>query len=320
MDVEVLAIAAVAMIVLAIAVYVGARLAERKNPPIGKIVRGQGADLHYVERGSGQAIVLLHGNVTMLQDFLASRVVDALSQRFRVIIFDRPGFGYSERPRGHDWTAEEQAAAIASAMEQLGIVRPVVLGHSWGTLVALALVQAFPARVGSLVLLSGYYFPKPRVDVALAALGAMPLLGDVLRYTLTPVFTLLTLPMTLRAMFGPPPIPQRFKNEFPFSLLLRPWHLRACFQDGAIMNRQASRLQSGYAAITVPTYIAAGTEDRVVSPEQSTQLSAVIRHARPEQIPSTGHMIHHAASERVIEIISSAAGSIDRPREGHDVR
>ena len=74
--------------------------AEEENPPIGKFIEIEGVRLHYIERGQGDALLLLHGNGSMIQDFDCSGLVTLAAKSHRVIVFDRPGYGYSERPRG----------------------------------------------------------------------------------------------------------------------------------------------------------------------------------------------------------------------------
>jgi pimeloyl-ACP methyl ester carboxylesterase len=136
--------------------------AEVDNPPKGRFVEVDEVRLHYTEQGSGEPLVLLHGNGATVEDFATSGLVDMAAQRYRVITFDRPGYGYSERPRSMIWTPEAQAALFAAAFRQLGIERPIVLGHSWGTQVAVALGLDWAQSVRSLVLLSGYYYPSVR--------------------------------------------------------------------------------------------------------------------------------------------------------------
>ena len=102
-----------------------------------------------------------------------------------MVAFDRPGFGYSERPRDRSWTPTAQARLLRRACRRLGVERPVVVGHSWATLVALAWALQAPQEVAGLVLASGYYYPSRRLDVALVTPGAVPLLGDVLNHRLT---------------------------------------------------------------------------------------------------------------------------------------
>src|SRR5439155_4912275 len=80
------------------------RTAQRDNPPVGKFIAIDGVKLHYLDEGQGPIVVLLHGNGTTLVDWMASGVVKHLAQHHRVIAFDRPGFGYTDRPRTRIWT------------------------------------------------------------------------------------------------------------------------------------------------------------------------------------------------------------------------
>jgi pimeloyl-ACP methyl ester carboxylesterase len=107
-----------------------ARRAERRHPPAGRFVDVEGLQLHYIKRGAGSPIVLLHGNMTMAEDFAISGVLDRLAHAHRVIAFDRPGFGYSERPRERVWTAEAQAALLGRPIRRIGVHNPVLVGHS----------------------------------------------------------------------------------------------------------------------------------------------------------------------------------------------
>src|SRR3954468_8619835 len=109
-------------------------------------------------RGHGSPVVLIHGNAVTGADWNTSGIADRLLSKHRVIIFDRPGFGYSDRPRGRVWTAARQAGVLHKAIRQLGVARPVVVGHSWGSIVALPLAVQHQAEISGLVLLSGYYF------------------------------------------------------------------------------------------------------------------------------------------------------------------
>jgi alpha-beta hydrolase superfamily lysophospholipase len=128
----------VVLILLAIANVVLSFLWERSNPPVGTFTECDGVLLHYLDRGDPTApcVVLLHGNGSMIQDFTISGLVDRLARRNRVLCFDRPGFGYSNRPRLRLWTPTAQAALFVKVLHQLGVRNPVLLGHSWGTLVA----------------------------------------------------------------------------------------------------------------------------------------------------------------------------------------
>jgi pimeloyl-ACP methyl ester carboxylesterase len=149
------------MAVLAIGTITFSAIAERRNPPIGKFVEAQGLHLHYIERGNpaDPVVVVFHGNGSMIQDMTISGLIDLLSRRNRVVCFDRPGFGQSTRTRFRFWTPGAQAELFAEVLPKIGISNPIVVGHSWGTLVAVALALRDDYQVQGLTLASGYYFP-----------------------------------------------------------------------------------------------------------------------------------------------------------------
>ena len=132
----------------------------------------------------------------------------ALAERFRVIVIDRPGYGYSSRPR-QLWTPRAHAQLFQGALEQLGVTRAMVYRHSMGTLVAIALALEFPSLVRGLVLGSGYYFPTLRADVFLLSPPAIPILGDALRYTISPLVARAVLPGMIKRVFQPSAVPKR---------------------------------------------------------------------------------------------------------------
>ena len=173
----ILAASAAALAAAAVYNVYRTRKVEHDHPPAGRFVTVEGVRLHYLEQGEGPPVVLLHGNVVTAEDWVWSGVFDRVARNRRVLAFDRPGFGYSDRPQGSVWTAAEQADLLRKAFDRLGVGRPVVAGHSWGTLVALELALGHPDAVGGLVLLAGYYGPSVRADVPLVALSAIPVVG-----------------------------------------------------------------------------------------------------------------------------------------------
>src|SRR5215218_3468241 len=91
------------------------REAERKHPPVGRFLEVDGVRLHYIEQGTGEPLALIHGNGTLIQDFTVNGLVDRLSERYRVIVIERPGYGYSDRPRGL-WTPRAHATLYEHAL------------------------------------------------------------------------------------------------------------------------------------------------------------------------------------------------------------
>jgi pimeloyl-ACP methyl ester carboxylesterase len=290
-----------------------ARDAEHKYPPIGRFLEVNGVRLHYIDRGQGEPVVLIHGNGTMLQDFTVSGMVDHLSARHRVIVFDRPGYGYSDRPRGL-WTSRAQAKLLEKALQQLGIRQAVVMGHSWGTLVAVALALQASLLVRSLVLASGYYYPTLRADVFLQSPPAIPLVGDVMRYTVSPPIARLTLPRMIRRGFEPAPVPEHFDTAFPKELMVRPSQLRAAAEDAALLVPGAMELQDHYRDLNVPVLFIAGADDQIADVgRQSQRLHRELAGSKLILLSGLGHMIHHSAPLEIIRAVE-LVGVLDRKK------
>jgi pimeloyl-ACP methyl ester carboxylesterase len=289
-----------------------AREAEHQHKPIGQFLTVDGVRLHYVDRGEGEPIVLLHGNGTMIQDFTVSGLVDRLADRYRVIVIDRPGYGYSTRPR-QLWTPRAHAKLFRKALDQLGVEKATVYGHSWGTLVAVALALEEPPLVHSLVLGSGYYYPTLRADTFLLSPPAIPVIGDAMRYTVSPLVARAMLPGMIKQMFAPAEVPERFEREFPKALMLRPLQLRAAAEDAALMRPSAMGLEGHYRELTMPVTIITGADDQIADVgRQSARLHQELPHSELIVLPGLGHMIHHLASDIVADAIDRTAQQSSR--------
>jgi pimeloyl-ACP methyl ester carboxylesterase len=288
-----------------------ARKVEREHPPNGRFVAVDGTRLHYLEKGGGRPVVFLHGNVVTAEDCGLSGLLDLASERqCQVVAFDRPGFGYSDRPRGAMWTPARQADLIRQAFARLGIERPVVVGHSFGTLVALALALDHPDAVSGLVLLSGYYRPTLRADVPLFSLPAIPAIGDLIRYTVGPLFGAALLPLAAKRMFSPLPVPERLAKGFPHGLPLRPSQIRAEAQDTATIGLAVAAMQHRYRELRMPVVIMAGTQDRTIDHRKhSVWLHQEIAQSALRLVPGVGHMLHYAVPEQVVDAIEASFGN-----------
>ena len=312
----ILLVVAATLALLALVNSAVARWAERRHPPAGTFIDVDGVRLHYSDRGAGRPVVLLHGNAVTGDDYNTSGVAEQLAGAYRVIIFDRPGFGYSKRPRGQLWTAAEQADLIRAALVRLGVGPAVVVGHSWGTLVALAFAERHPASTAGLVLLSGYYFSTPRLDALLVAPVALPVLGDILRYTISPLFGWLTMPLMKRAMFAPAPVTERFKREYSTAMALRPSQIRASASDGTLMVPAATSLSPHYGALSMPVAIVAGDGDKVVGSEHAERMRGAVPDGSLRIVEGAGHMVHHVATGQVVDAVEEVAKRSERVLEG----
>lgn len=303
-----LPMAAAAGLVAAAAVRRGARRAERASPPLGRFAAVDGVHLHYVDAGDGPPLVLLHGLGSMIEDFVLSGLVGEAAGRYRVIAVDRPGYGRSTRPRGRVWDALAQARLLRALLHQLQAHRPIVLGHSWGALVATAFALEYPATPRSLVLASGLYFPSVRLDAAFLAPPGLPHVGALLRNTVAPLLGRALWPAWLRLIFSPAPVPQRFRDYFPAAMALRPSQLRAVGEEAIMTLPTTTRLARRYGELKLPIFLVAGERDRYVrTAAHSARLHRLLPASRLLSSPHAGHMVHHADLPLVLDAIDAAA-------------
>lgn len=306
--------AGVALAAAALFVRQRTRQAEHAHPPAGHFLYVDGVRLHYIERGHGQPLVLLHGDGSLIQDFEISGLVDLAASKYRVIVFDRPGYGYSRRPRDRSWGPQAQAELLHHALQLLDVEQPIVLGHSWGAMVAVSLALEFPHYVKSLVLLSGYYYPTVRLDVPLLSPPAIPLIGDLMRYTVSPLIGRMIWPLMKRRIFSPARVPERFSAEFPLWMALRPVHLRATAAETALLVPSAFLLRKRYHELKVPVVIMAGDGDTYVNTHvHSEHLHRELPHSEYQTVPGAGHMVHHLAPRQVLAAIDRAAQAAELP-------
>jgi pimeloyl-ACP methyl ester carboxylesterase len=302
-------IAAGAAAAAAVVNYRRGRAAERAHPPIGLFLDVDGVAVHYVEKGEGPPLVLLHGNGAMAEDFVISGLLDRLAANHRVIAIDRPGYGYTERPRTRAWTAAAQAGLLRGAVQRLGVQKPVVVGHSWGAIVAMAWALDHEDELAGLVLMSGYYYPTPRRDVLFFAPPGIPVIGDIMRYTISPPLAWLIAPKLVQQIFAPHPVPRRFAERFPLDLSLRPWQLRASAEETGFMIPWAAAHQARYGTLHLPVTIITGDADQIITgSRQSMRLHADIPHSRLRVLPGLGHMIHYFAHDEIAASVALPPG------------
>jgi pimeloyl-ACP methyl ester carboxylesterase len=283
-----------------------AQKAMRDNPPQGQFLKINGVRLQYIERGVGKPLVLLHGNGSMIQDFESSGLVDLAAKDHRVIVFDRPGFGHSDRPREVIWTPPAQAELINNALRRLGVSQALVLGHSWGASVAVALALLHPVLVRGLVLASGYDYPTARGDVVALSAPAVPLAGDVISHTVSPIVSRAMWPFLMAKIFDPKSVPKKF-DGFPKERV-RPSQIRASAAESALMIPDAFNFQDRYKSLEMPVSIIAGEDDRLIDiDEQSGRLHADVVQSTFHRVPETGQMVHQTATGTVMSAINEVA-------------
>lgn len=254
----------------------------------------------YAETGSGPDLVAIHGTLMCLEDQWLGPV-PALAEHFRVVAVDRPGHGFSLRPRGRGADIWDQATQIRAAVRELGLERPVILGHSFGAAIALAYGMLYPDEIAGIVSLAPVCFPELRLEHLLFGPRALPLGGDLLTRILHGSSDPALLPLLWNAMFLPQAMPQPFRQNFPFELAGRAAQITAEGEDAGWLWPALTRSALRYPSLRVPTRILCGGADIVVNSYLHGVVAAgLIPGARLEMVPGAGHMFPHSHPEVVV--------------------
>lgn len=288
--------------------------AEARNPPVGQFVRVGGVDIHAVVLGdAGPWVVLIHGASGNVLDWTFS-FADRLSRRYRVVVFDRPGLGYSDRAYSglgglFDGRAEspaDQAALLSRAASELGVTEPILVGHSYGGSVAMAWALDHPAS--GVVLNAGVALPWPGgLDWTYDVVGN-PVGGALLPPLASAFLTRSYLEANLQGVFAPDPVPPGYLEQAGVELATRTTTIRANGRQVARLRPFVVDQSARYDSLSLPIEAVHGERDTIV-PADVHAIPLSERHENVELtlVEDMGHMPHHTHPDVVLTAIDRVA-------------
>lgn len=231
-------------------------------------------------------LVLIHG--MFVSHFYFRPVIDELRRRFRVICVDLPGFGESDRPppARFRYDPHAHASVVAEVLDQLDVPRALVIGHSMGGGVALALAARHPDRVARLVVANAWVYP---IEMPLAGRAVLrPLVGDFI----------------WKNVYGRRDLKNHFRNVFRDPALATEelvdyyWERfnRAGARDAGLAALRAFAAlpdnTSDPGRVRCPTLVVWGEEDKMFPLAHGKRLERQIPGARLFVVPACGHSPH----------------------------
>ena len=284
-----------------------AKSAEERFPPEGQFLSINDRRVHAVVRGEGPDLVLIHGSSGNARDFTFS-IMDVLAEQFRVIAFDRPGLGYSDRLDFNAETISDQARHLAEAAAVLGAEQPIVLGQSYGGAVALAWAVDRPDRVAALVTVAAPSQPWTEPLSAYYKVTSNPVLAPIAVPIISATVSRGRVIDAVESVFVPQAAPPGFADHIGAGLILRPAALRANATQRANLLSEITTLKPRLPEISVPLEIVHGTADDTVGAERHARpLANQVSGANLTLLPGIGHMPHHVAQGDVIAAVVRAA-------------
>jgi pimeloyl-ACP methyl ester carboxylesterase len=282
---------------------------ERAYPPPGRFVDVRGARLHVVDLGPRDLVeppvVLIHGASANLES-MRQPLGELLAQRHRVILFDRPGHGWSTRTSLRDSTPAIQADMIEEALAKMGVDQAIMVGHSWGGALVPAFALRHPDRVAGLVMIAPVTHPWSTGVAWYHDLAVTPVIGPLFAYTVELPVALAMLKPGARGVFLPQQMPSGYVGDTALPLLVRPREFLANGQDMVTLKDAVAAQRPRYRDIKAPTIVMHGDVDKTVSIAiHSRAFVREVAGSRLIELPGVGHMVQNAVPEAVVEAIES---------------
>jgi len=305
--------ATAALFLVAVAWQVGrtrriAAQAERMVPPIGTFIDVAGNRLHHVDRGEGVPLLFIHGLGAQLYQFHGP-LFPAMGEGYRLVALDRPGSGYSVRAPGAGGTLKEQALVMRRFIEATGLGKPLVVGHSLGTAVSLALALDHPEVVAGLALISAHTHHADTVPPGFEGLNIVsPLKRRLIAETVAVPASQKYAAQTLAYLFSPQTPPADYMTAGGGWLGLRPSHFYGTATDFVDARRDHPHYLARLGELKMPVGILFGTADKVLDYEQhGLAMREKIAGLDLELLEGVGHMPQFAEPARVAEFVKRMA-------------
>ncbi len=257
----------------------------------------EGRRIRYVQAGAGPDVVLLHGAVTDLRSW--DEITALLSERFRVTAWDAPGCGGSADPDG-GWGMDGFAGCLVGLVHALGLDRPHLVGHSWGSTLALSAHLSDPDAVGALVLAgayAGWAGSLPAEEVA-GRLGFALVVCEQLE---TDGWD----PTSMPGLFNERISPDRAARLTETMLAIRAAGTRRMAQALA-----ACDLRPHLSSVTTPTLVVAGGADERSAPAVGRTIVEGIPGAAFALLPDAGHEMFLEEPSAFVALVTEFLGRV----------
>lgn len=255
--------------------------ARRASAP-SKFIEVDGLRVHYRDRGSGPAMVLLHGSNSSL--FTWEGWTAQLISDHRVIALDLPGHGLTGPDIRARYSPRAMAEVVDAFVAKLGVARFVLAGNSMGGGVAWNYTLAHPQKVEQLILVDSHGWPREEPRPFGFRMYATPILGSLARW-FTPRFLIAR---SVRDTYGEPARVTPALIDTYEDFLLRDGNREATRQRFLLPPDNAASARIG--EIRAPTLILWGGRDRWILPKYAQRFAGAIAGSQLVVFDALGHI------------------------------
>ncbi|HUO73812.1 MAG TPA: alpha/beta fold hydrolase [Solirubrobacteraceae bacterium] len=272
---------------------------EALYPFESRIVQIGGAELHYVDEGTGPPLLLLHGNPTW--SFLYREIIAGLRDRFRCVALDYPGFGLSRPVAGYSFTPAEHAQVVEQFVLELDLAAVTMMVQDWGGPIGFRVATRHPARFAAFVVGNTWAWPKSDLGTqAFSRLLGGPVGGYLIRRR--NVFVEQIIPAGVRLRKLPDEVMDAYRGPFPTPESREPTHVfpREILRSRPFLAQVAEDLPL---LRDRPALLVWPTKDVAFREPERRRWEQEFPHHQTVLLEGAGHYIQEDAPEKIVAAI-----------------
>ena len=286
------------------------RKIKRSIPKFGKTTVLQDAEIHWYESGQGEPIIMLHGLAGNLRNFTYA-LVGKLDQEYRVIAIDRAGCGWSTRSKSECATLQEQARIISEFIDKEQIKRPLIVGHSLGGAIALALALEYKNKISGLALICPATQVIDKIPDMFKSLNiSSPLIRFFVAHTFSSLIGILTRKETFKVAFAPEMICEDFSIKGGGDFALSSEAFIRTSEDLIFAQSSAPSLVGREKELEVYTEVLFGEDDEILNAKLHGEKFSQLSGSKLTMLPGKGHMLPLTIPDQCADFIRGVINKI----------
>jgi pimeloyl-ACP methyl ester carboxylesterase len=270
----------------------------------GSFVDVQGQQIRVYQTGSGPDILLIHGLPGCIEDW--ETIIPGLGKKYRVTVYDRPGHGFSSANK-LQYNIKQNTDIAFALIEKLKLNNPVVVGHSYGGTMVVAMAERNASNVKAFVSVSPVTTAAGKPDMIIKILKT-PVIGPASAW-LVKLFTGCSMiKKGLEEAFDPNQKDMlQASTDIRCMIFSQPKVIKTLSHEEMTMRPDVKNMMPLYGKIGKPLFIVHGESDKVVPVSDGILLNKAVPGSKLTLLKNTGHMVQYARPAELIKVIEEAS-------------
>jgi pimeloyl-ACP methyl ester carboxylesterase len=259
----------------------------------GKFVLVDGKKVHYLEKGEGKSVILIHG--FLYHTVMWKKNIDDLAKKFKVYAVDLWGWGYSERLKENEYSYDRYGKQIVGFMDALNIKKATIAGQSMGGGISVYVAAHYPERVDRLILVDPSVIPYPMAMIG--KIYQLPFIGEFMNAI--PGNALMENNIKTIWFYDKNKATEEYCKEVLQPLSIKGSYAGLMFIIRNVLKEPFVEKEANLLAkMAIPTLIIHGREDKAIPLDRSKRLNDLWKGSKLVIFDKAGHSPHEEYPEK----------------------